>query len=76
MHEEEVTTYSVDDGITKKEVINSSRRCWLLLAETAKLNLEGNYVFADLEELTGYIFEKKLDLEDEKKLEEKGLEII
>lgn len=75
LHEEEVTTYSVDDGITKKEVINSSRRCYVL-AETAKLNLEGNYVFADLEDLTGYIFEKKLDLEDEKKLEEKGLEII
>ena len=27
LHEEEVTTYSVDDGITKKEVINSSGRC-------------------------------------------------
>ena len=54
LHEEEVTTYSVDDGITKKEVINSSRRCYVL-AETAKLNLEGNYVFADLEDLTGYI---------------------
>ena len=47
-----------------------------VLAETAKLNLEGDYLFADLEDLTGYIFEKKLNLEDEKKLEEKGLEII
>lgn len=75
LHEGKLTTYSVDDGLTKKEVINSSKKSYLI-AETAKFNLDGNYVFADIDDFTGYIGEKDLDNENKKKLENKGLEII
>lgn len=75
IHEGKLTTYSVEDGLTKKEVINSSKKCYVV-AETAKLNLDGNYVFADIDDFTGYICEKDLDNENKKKLENKGLEII
>lgn len=75
IHEGKVTTYDVEDGITKKEVINSSKKCYMV-AENAKFNLDGNYVFADVGDFSGYIGEKALDHESEKKLLDKGLEII
>lgn len=75
IHEGKVTTYYVDDGITKKEVINASKKCYIV-AESAKFSLDGNYSFADIGDFTGYIGEKTLSHEIENKLQDKGLEII
>lgn len=75
IHEGKVTTYYVEDGITKKEVINSSKKCYMV-AESAKFELDGNYVFADLGDFTGYIGEKELDNEANNKMSQYGLEII
>lgn len=70
-----ITTYDVNDGLTKKEVIQSSKKCYIV-AETAKLELDGNYVFADISDFNGYICESSLDIEVENKIKEHGLEII
>ncbi|MEI3326428.1 MAG: hypothetical protein V8R64_08290 [Thomasclavelia sp.] len=53
VHYGKVTTYDVDDGLTKKEVINSSKKSYMV-AETAKIKIDGNYVFADIGDFTGY----------------------
>ena len=70
-----MTTYDVEDGITKKEVINSSKKCYVV-AESAKLNLDGNYVYAHLSDFSGYICEKTLNDNINNKIREYGIEII
>lgn len=70
-----ITTYDVNDGLTKKEVIHSSKKCYMV-AETAKLELDGNYVFADISDFNGYICESSLEIKVENKIKEHGLEII
>ncbi len=70
-----ITTYDVNDGLTKKEVIQSSKKCYMA-AETAKLELDGNYVFADIGDFNGYICESSPGLDIENKIKECGLEII
>ena len=75
VYDGKITTYDVNDGLTKKEVISSSKKCYIV-AESAKLNLDGNYAFADISDFTGYICEKQLDDNVEKKILDYGLEII
>ena len=70
-----VATYDTNDGLTKKEVINGSRKCYLV-GESAKLNLDGNYLFAKISDFTGYICEKQLDNKIERKIRDYGIEII
>lgn len=70
-----VSTYDANDGLTKKEVIQSSRKCYMV-AETAKLELDGNYVFADINDFNGLICEKALNDKIEKKIKSYGIEII
>lgn len=74
VYEGKVTTYYVDDGMTKKEVMNSSKKCYMV-GESAKFNLDGNYVFGDIGDFTGYISEKDIDDVDGK-MKNYGLEII
>lgn len=75
VHEGKVTTYYVDDGITKKEVINSSKKCYIV-AEAAKFDLDGNYVFANIGDFTGYIGDQSRDFAANKKMLDYGLEVI
>ena len=70
-----VVGIDVYNGITKKEVIHSSKKCYMV-AETAKLELDGNYVFADIGDFNGCIFEIGLEIEMENRLKDYGLEII
>lgn len=70
-----ITTYDVNDGLTKKEVINSSKKSYIV-AETAKLNLDGNYIFAHMEDFTGYICEKELDENKRKHITDFGIELL
>lgn len=75
IHEGKVTTYDVNDGLTKKEVIHSSKQVYIV-AESVKLGLDGNYIFADMQDFTGYVCEKELNVKTRQKIEEYGIEII
>uniref|UniRef100_UPI003FD8155D DeoR/GlpR family DNA-binding transcription regulator n=1 Tax=Faecalibacillus intestinalis TaxID=1982626 RepID=UPI003FD8155D len=75
IHDDKVTTYDVEDGLTKKEVMDASKKCYLV-AENEKFNLDGNYVFGHLSEFTGYIGEQELGSPFKEKIMEYGLEII
>lgn len=55
-----ITTYETNDGITKKTAINASKKAYMV-GESAKLNQDGNYAYASLDDFTGYICEKELD---------------
>lgn len=70
-----VTTYDVDDGLTKKAVINASKKNYMV-GETAKLELDGNYVFAHIGDFTGYICESEIKANIRDKIIDYGLEII
>ena len=75
IHDDKVTTYDVEDGLTKKEVMDASKKCYLV-AENEKFNLDGNYVFGHLSEFTGYIGSQEVTGRYKEKMEEYGLEII
>lgn len=75
VYEAQVSTYDVDDGLTKQEVIHSSKKSYIV-GETVKFGLDGNYVFADMEDFSGYICEQSPDMTIYHKLIESGLEII
>ncbi|WP_314793287.1 DeoR/GlpR family DNA-binding transcription regulator [Eggerthia catenaformis] len=55
-----VSTYDADDGMTKKAVIAASRRSYLT-AEIIKYTLDGNFIYASLEDFSSYIGEKDLN---------------
>ena len=74
-HEGKVTTYDVDDGLTKQEVINSSKKIYMV-AQSAKFELDGNYVFAHLDDFSGYIGEGQLSANIKNRISDYGLEII
>lgn len=75
IYDGKVTTYDVNDGLTKKEVLHSSKKSYMV-AETAKFDLDGNYVFADIGDFQGYICEKALEENRNQKMKEFGIEII
>ena len=62
-----VTTYEAMDGLTKKEVLNSSKQVYMV-AESAKLNQDGNYVFANVADFTGMISESAMEIHKKEKL--------
>lgn len=70
-----VTTYDIHDAITKKDCIASSKKCYLV-CQLAKLEQDGNYVFGDLSDFTGWICESKPDDHIQRKMEIYGLDII
>lgn len=49
-----VMTYNVDDGLTKKAVMESSRRT-VLFAESSKFNQDGAFIFAHLSDFDGLV---------------------
>lgn len=75
IHEGQVTTYDDEDGITKKEVIDASKKSYLV-AESEKFNLDGNYVFGHLSDFSGYIGDQEITGTLKDKMLEYGLEII
>lgn len=70
-----ISTYDVDDGLTKKEAIRASKKSYVV-GETVKLELDGNYIFADIEDFSGYICDQKPDSAIDQKIKESGLEVI
>ncbi len=70
-----VSTYDVNDGLTKKEIIHSSKKSYIV-SEYAKTTTDGNYCYANINEFSGFICEKKLDLKKENKIKDYGIEVI
>ena len=70
-----VTTYDVEDGLTKKQAIQCCENTYLVV-EGAKFEQDGNYVFSNLEDYKGIVTDIELNLKQRKILESKGLEII
>lgn len=70
-----VTTYETNDGLTKKTAINASKRTYMV-GESVKLNQDGNYAYATLDNFTGYICEKELENSQLKLLGDHQVELI
>ncbi len=51
-----VTTYMAEDATTKKTVLESSNKSYMML-ETRKFAADGNYVYASLDDFSGAIME-------------------
>lgn len=51
-----VATYMVEDGLTKRSVLDHSKRAYLML-ETKKFNLDGTYKYAKIDDFTGAVME-------------------
>ncbi|SFC20915.1 DeoR/GlpR family DNA-binding transcription regulator [Clostridium uliginosum] len=45
-----ITTFDIDDGITKSAIIESSKKCFLVM-ENKKFHIDGNYKFAKVEDV-------------------------
>jgi len=75
IYDGKVTTYDVNDGLTKKEVLHSSKKSYMV-AESVKLDLDGNYAFANIGDFQGYICERSLEDKINNKMKEYGLEIM
>lgn len=58
LYDNSVSTYMVDDGITKREIINASSKKYMII-ETEKFNMDGTYKYAQVEEFDGIITENK-----------------
>lgn len=70
-----LTTYDMNDGLTKKEIMSVSKICYVV-AESAKLELDGNYVYGHISDCTGYICETEIADTYKEKLSRYGLEIV
>lgn len=70
-----VFTYMQEDGFTKREILRSSRRAYVL-AETEKLQRNGNFRYAGLTAFSGIIMEAPPPEEIEKQMREYYLEIL
>ena len=53
-----VDTYMMEDGVTKRAILNSSKTKYMML-ETRKFVTDGNYKYSKIDEFTGAIMEKK-----------------
>lgn len=75
VHNGVLTTYDINDGLTKKEIMRVSKACYVV-AESNKLELDGNYGYGHISDCTGYICEKTLEKRYLEKLKVYGLEIM
>ena len=73
--ENSVSTYNIDEGITKAKVINVSKRAYIV-AQARKFSTDGNYNFASLDSVAGLITDTKPTPDICKVAEECGIEII
>lgn len=69
-----VTTYDVNDGLTKKAVMAHARKSYML-CEEEKFHQEGHYSYAAIDDFTGVISDH-LKSSQEKALIAKDLEVI
>lgn len=70
-----LSTYYIDDGVMKKEIIKQSRMSYLM-CEDRKFKEDGSYIFASLNDMCSLIVSKNLDEKISQSLETYGLTII
>jgi len=58
LQRDSVATYKVEDGITKKIILESSHKAYMML-ETRKFATDGNYKYAKLDDFAGAILERE-----------------
>lgn len=49
-----ITTFEIEDGLTKTAIIRSSKKTFLVMQQT-KFNIDGNYKFSNIESINGII---------------------
>jgi DeoR family glycerol-3-phosphate regulon repressor len=70
-----IETYQINDGMTKKAVLEQSRNKYLML-ETRKFNEEASFKYATLQDFTGIILESPLSPKILKSLAKYNLDIL
>ena len=75
LDEEIVMTFDVEDGITKQEIIKSSKKTYLVV-EDKKFYKDGVYSYADINSFDGIIANSFNDDSVKNKLKKKGISLI
>lgn len=75
LNKNQLTTYDVNDGMTKKMVISRSKHSYVVV-EGVKFEQDGNFVCAHLEDFDGIITDRVLNDKQRSIIEKKGLVII
>ncbi len=75
VNENSVSTYNIDEGITKAKVISVSKKAYIV-AQMKKFSTDGNYNFATLDSLSGVITDAKPKKDIFKAAQNSGIEII
>lgn len=70
-----ITTFEIEDGITKSTIIQSSKKTFLVM-ENKKFNLDGNYKFAMLDDIDAIITDEKPNEQIAEILENNDIELI
>ena len=73
--ENSVSTYNIDEGLTKAKVISVSKKAYIV-AQMSKFSTDGNYNFAPLDSLNGVITDAKPKNDIYKAAQESGIQII
>ncbi len=75
IYENNISTYDIEDALTKEAVLRVSKKSYML-TEATKFNRDGNCKFADIEDFTGIITSSKVEQEILNKLKKYNLEIL
>ena len=70
-----ITTFDIDDGITKKSIIEASKRTYLVM-ESKKFHFDGNYKFATLDDIDCIVTDSLPNSETVRILEDLNIELI
>ena len=70
-----ITTFDIDDGITKRAVIEASKKTYLVM-ESTKFHFDGNYKFATLHDIDCIVTDELPNSETIKILEQLDIELI
>ncbi len=73
--ENAVTTYEMEDGVTKSAVMRVSRKNYMLL-ETRKFHEDGNYRFSTVEDFDGAVMEGELSADVQKQMKDYEIDWI
>ena len=73
--ENSVSTYNIDEGITKAKVIQVSKRAYIV-AQASKFSTDGNYNFSTLDSIAGIITDSKPKSDICNAAENHGINII
>ena len=70
-----VYTYTTDDALTKKVIMENSEKCYMLM-ESTKFAREGNYRYSSIDEFEGIILDEEPSEEVQKHLSDKKVTVL